>query len=319
MSKVLLTGGTGYIGQYMANLLMTKGYEVVITSRSHDKTVMGYENRTMELLNISTIKGICRQIDIVIHMANLDEILVKSQPQEAFLANSYATRELYLDAVDHGVKHFIYLSTFHVYGASEGEIDEETTVNPQSDYALSHFFAEEYLRQLSRNTHHCKVSVVRLTNGIGLPLKGVKKWYLVINDFCRTAYYKKQIILKSNGLPIRDFVAIRDIIEAIFILIRKSNQQNEYFSIYNISSQCTYSIRQIAYLVKETCYEKYHMDVTLQLPNVTKEQIQSVKPLKISSEKIRTLGWSPRFTVKEVIEEILNGLEAQKDAQDQVG
>lgn len=313
MSRILLTGGTGYIGQYMANLLATNGLDVVITSRSPERQIMGYENRTMDLLDTSTIKGICRQVDVVIHTANLDEILVKSQPKETFLANSYATREIYLDAVENGVKYFVYLSTFHVYGLEAGEISENDSVNPNSDYALSHYFAEEYLRLLSRNTPHCKVAVVRLTNGIGLPLENVKKWYLVVNDFCKSAYYKKYITMKSNGLPVRDFVAIRDIVEAIFILVKKSDQQRECFSVYNISSQCTYSIREIAYLVKEICQEKYHMDITLQMPNVTKEQIQTIKPLKVSSEKLRALGWSPKFTVKEVIEEILSGLEAQKD------
>lgn len=308
MKKVLLTGGTGYIGQYMGKTLKENGYEVIITSRAPNDIVMGHTNRHMELLDVSTISGICNGIETVIHMANLDEQLIVDQPRETFLANAYATRELFRDALNSGVKHFIYLSTFHVYGLNAGQIDEDTKPKPKTDYALSHLFAEEYLEQMSRECD-CKVSIIRLTNGIGLPLHNVQKWYLVINDFCKTAYFDKRIDMISNGLPVRDFVAIKDIVDAIITLLNKVDIQQTNFEVYNISAQKTYSIRDIAYMVKEIYERRYVNKIILNLPEITEAQINEVKPLKISSEKIRSLGWIPKLDVNDVIEDIFQGLE----------
>lgn len=308
MERILVTGGTGYIGQYMCSLLKEIGYEVVVTSRKKDTSVLGYPCRHLELLDTESIVGCCQDVDIVIHMANLDERLIKDRPKEAFLANSYATREIYLDAIKNEVKQFIYLSTFHVYGVNDGIIDEMTSVHPKTDYALSHYFAECFLKQLSEQSA-CKVSVVRLANGIGLPLLDVGKWYLAINDFCRLAYYDRKITMKSNGLPIRDFVAIRDIVKAILILIQKSEKQKDIYDVYNISMQRTYSIREIAIKVAEVYEKRYHKKVFLEIPEVTEQQIEEVKPLLVKSEKIRNMGWNAEIGIEKVIEEIFEGLE----------
>lgn len=314
MNKVLLTGGTGYIGQYMIKLLQRQGQSVIITSRKKDAKISNIENRHMELLDADSISGVCNGADIVIHMANLDETLIKDRPLEAFLANSYATRLLYLDAVKSGVKHFIYLSTFHVYGKGEGKIDENTQPEPKTDYAVSHYFAEEFLRQLSRDSS-CKVSVVRLTNGIGLPLEGVKKWYLVFNDFCRTAYHDQKIIMKSNGLPIRDFIPIYDVVKAIGKLVELPVESGNKFEIYNISNEVTYSIREVAYKVKEQYEARYGKKIKMQIPEATQDQFDSIKPLLVSSQKLRSLGWKPELKIEDVINDIFDGLEKEIDIQ----
>lgn len=308
MKRVLLTGGTGYIGLYMAEELNRNGYNVIITSRNRSESIAGYKNRYMELLEPSSIKGICSGIDIVIHMANLDERIITSHPMETFLANSFATRELYCDAVRNGVSHFVYLSTFHVYGLNEGKIDETTETNPKSDYGLSHLFAEKYLKQLVKK-EQCQVSILRLTNGIGIPLNKVQKWYLVVNDFCRMAYFNQTIVMKSNGLPLRDFIAIKDVVQAIMLLVSRNGSIKNDYTIYNLSSENTYSIRDMAYIVKEIYEKRYGGKIEMKIPEVTQEEIDAVQPLIVVSQKIRALGWKPRISVEEIIEEIFDGLE----------
>lgn len=306
--RVLITGGTGYIGQYLCKCLKEHGYDVVITSRKNNKVVNGYENRYMELTDPSSIVDVCKNIDIVIHLANWDELLVKEHPEEAYIANSYATRLVYLDALKNSVRHFVFFSTFHVYGKNYGQISETTIVEPKTDYAMSHYFAELFLRQLSESGD-CKVSIIRLTNGIGLPLEGVGKWYLAINDFCKTAYEKKQIIMKSNGLPVRDFVAIRDVAEAVAILISKCDEIDSKYEIYNLSSQDTYSIRDVANIVCEEYSKRYCSEICFMAPQVTESDIKMIKPLFVSSEKIRNLGWNNKISIQMVVNEIFDSLE----------
>ena len=300
MKRVLITGGNGYIGAYLYRALTD--YNIQITSRKQNISSV-----FMELLDSSTIKDVCKDIDYVVHLANLDERLVKQQPKEALLANSYATRELYLDAANNGVRKFIYFSTFHVYGASDGEIDESTRPRPKTDYGLTHYFAEQYLEQLSAR-EGAPVAVIRLTNGIGAPY-GQYKWYLALNDFCKTAFETGRIVLKSNGLPQRDFVPIKDVVTAVRLLLEY--KQDTPYEVYNVSSEKTYSIRELALAAAEVYRERYGKEVQLEIPAASQKEIDAVKPLHVSSQKIRNLGWRPRVTLSNVINDIFDVIEQE--------
>lgn len=294
--RILITGGKGYIGQYLARYF--SGEDVFITTRRP----RGEKERRMVLEEEESIVGVCRGMDIVIHTASIDERHITQDPQKALLVNTYGTRQLYLDAAACGVKKFLYLSTFHVYGrTTDTIITEETLTRPVSDYGLTHLFAEQYLRQLYPD-NRMETAVLRLTNGIGRPDQGVDKWYLVFNDFCRTAAKEKRIVLKSNGLARRDFIAIPDICSAVGIL---TDANLPDFGIYNVSSQRTASIREIAKLVGSIYKELTGCELELTLPDVTEEEIRRVKDFTVASQKLRTMGWQPRESIEAVIKNIL--------------
>lgn len=313
MEKILITGGNGYIGTYLAKYFKEQGYEIIITSRKSINDSR-YETRTMDLLKESTIAGICKDVDIVIHTATMDERFIIGNEKDTFLANAYGTRLLYVDAIKHNVKKFIYFSTFHVYGKNSGIIDESVEPTPISDYGLSHYFAEQYLKQLGKNST-CKTFVLRLTNGVGVPFKGCDKWYLVLNDFCKTVFEKEEIVMKSNGLALRDFVAIEDIVKAVMCLITSGIDEEIGFHIYNISSEMTYSIKDIAYMVAQLYEKRYHKEVILNCPKATKEEQEKVEPLKVASEKIRKLGWKNSVSIENVINSIFIYLETYKEVE----
>ena len=285
--NVLITGGNGYIGQYLKEYF--KDDNVFITTR----TPKSPQERKMILAEEESIKGVCRGMDIVIHTASMDERKIPQDPKEALLVNAYGTRNLYLDAIACNVKQFLYLSTFHVYGAAEGLITEESALDPLSEYALTHLFAEQYLKQLY-NRYKLKTSIVRLTNGIGLPGKDVDKWYLAVNDFCRTIVREKRIILKSNGLPRRDFIAISDICSAIRTVLGADTG----FGIYNISSQKSINIRDTAIMVRDIYQRIAGVKAAIELPTVSREEMDQIKDFIVSSNKLRMLGWKPCETIE---------------------
>ena len=256
----------------------------------------------------ASFDDVCEDIDVVIHTATMDERKIKADGKTALLINSYGTRQLYLDAEKNGVEKFIYLSTFHVYGKSSGVIDENTEPTPISDYGMTHYFAELYLKQLSFEGK-CKVACIRLTNGVGVPLEGCDKWYLVINDFCKTLFETGKIVMKSNGLPLRDFVAIDDVVSAVNVIVNLKAETN--FDVYNVSSENSISIRRVAELVLEVYEEKFMKKGMFEAPTVSKEDIDMVKTLYVSSEKLRKCGWRSRTELKCVIEEIFNHLNSK--------
>lgn len=307
MKHILITGGNGYIGQYAVQHFTSAGYRVTVTLRDPNCNYTDAQARQMDLLDTSTIEDVCRGIDVVIHTATMDERKIAADSKQALLANAYATRILYMDAQKHGVTDFLYLSTFHVYGVSSGAVDELIIPNPKTDYALTHFMAELYLNQLSQSsaTHH---AIMRLTNGISAPMLGVDKWYLVVNDFCKTLYETGKIVMRSNGLPLRDFIAIPDVVAAMEILVQTSCGKN-LNQVYNVSSNDAISIRNLLNQVAEIYHCRYGKIAQIQAPSVSQQEINAVASLRVCNDKLKKLGWQPQMTVNDVINGIFDSLE----------
>ena len=299
MKTILLTGGNGYIGLYLSDYFSNEGFNIIKTSRVKNSL----DTRCMELLDENSITGVCSDVDVVIHTANYDERRIVGNEKDALIANSFATAQLYLDAVNHGVSRFVYFSTFHVYGKSDGIVTEETDTSPINDYGITHLFAEQYLKYLSQK-HNVPVDIIRLTNGIGTPLQNCDKWYLIVNDCCKNAVENKKIVLRSSGVQHRDFVAIKDVCEAVACLL--SSPSKNKFNIYNVSSQKSVSMRYIAQSTAEKYKKITGSEVELIIPDVQPDE--TTVEIYVDSAKIRKLGWDSKLSVDDVIDEILRGL-----------
>lgn len=310
--KILVTGGNGYLGTYIVEHLSACGHEVYYTVR-RQREMVSFNVRYLNLADGSSFTEVCRGMDVVIHTATMDERKIRSDGKAALEINAFGTRQLYLDAVECGVRKFIYLSTFHVYGYSSGVIDESTVPMPKSDYGLTHYFAEQYLMQLSKGTA-CKVDVVRLTNGVGVPFGNTDKWYLAVNDFCRSAFESREIVLQSSGSQLRDFVAIHDLAEAVRILAEENNGKGA-FEIYNVSSQQSISIKDAAEQVAGLYAEKYGEPCRLAVPDTPEKREPAALALIVLSGKIRKLGWENRERLEDTIKDIFLYLEQEKTKQ----
>jgi UDP-glucose 4-epimerase len=184
-----------------------------------------------------------KKFNYVIHLASINETFLPDYPAQAIKVNALGTRNL-LEALDKtDLKNFIYFSTVHVYGNTTGSIDENTPPLPLNDYALSHFFAECYVKQF-HHAHKLPYTIFRLSNSYGSPKDiNTNKWYLLFNDLIKTAYEQKKIILKTNGNPKRDFIWMGDVCEIIHKLLLKGHSLNDTF---NLCSGESYKLIEVA-------------------------------------------------------------------------
>ena len=156
------------------------------------------------------------------------------------------------------LKRFIYFSTFHVYGVSSGVVNEKSELNPKNDYASTHLFAEYYVKQFAA-TKGLNYVIFRLSNSYGAPtFINSDKWYLILNDLVKSSIEQGKIIIKSNGNPKRDFIWMGDVTK-----ITKKILTSGASDIYNLSSQKSYKIIDIANTIRTQYQMRYNKNIEI--------------------------------------------------------
>lgn len=225
--KLLITGGTGYLGGRLAQFFDHEtNYHLFLGTREVSEDITPNERiKFVETCWASQaqLSEICEGIDAVIHLAGMNAGDCAKATQNQLEEDVKQTRRLLSAAIDKGVKRFIYLSTAHVYSSNlEGTIDENTPTLNEHPYATNHIAKENLVRKAHENGDIEGV-VIRLSNAFGAPVsEKVNCWMLLINDLCRQATISSEMVLKSTGQQRRDFIAITDVCIAIQHLLEIS-------------------------------------------------------------------------------------------------
>ena len=310
--RILVTGGFGYLGSHVSNYFLNKGHKVGILSRTSHPELSGWSKQFEvvegDVSDYSSVQKCCRNMDVVIHTAALNEADCKTEVEVSPLVNGWGTRNLLEDACRNNVKKFIYFSTFHVYGIPKTDIiTEETLPDPINDYSITHYLAEMYCRQFEAEKK-VKSYILRISNGYGAPLfRSIRRWTLVLNDLCSMAFVKGEIVLKSKGTQERDFIGIRDILQGVEIFVGK-NIEDQGSNVYNLGGGQNVSIVSLANAVAEVYKERYSKGIEIEIPEDAAEPDIKVS-FKFSIDKIRKLGYQPTSVMKEEIHNIFELLE----------
>ncbi|MDX2188763.1 MAG: NAD(P)-dependent oxidoreductase [Bacteroidota bacterium] len=285
MSKILITGGLGNLGSWLTEYFCENGYEVWALAKNYRKlnTKAKFHVIHADLADFNDIKTKLENLefDYVIHAGSVNDGFVENYFKLAIEVNTLGTRNLVEYFKNKSLKHFIYFSTFQVYGKYSGNITETTEVMPVNDYGTTHLFAEYIVKQFGI-TYKLPYSIIRLTNSYGCPKDAnTSKWYLVLNDLTKSAYEKKEIVLTSNGQAIRDFIWMGDVCSSVDQLINK-NAPNDTF---NLSGQQTFKMIEIAKIVQKCYLQKFGKEIPLKF----NDKDTNIYPddLFVSSAKLR--------------------------------
>jgi UDP-glucose 4-epimerase len=304
--KVLVTGGLGNLGSWISKHLVKEGYEVFILSRKAEKTIPNIEYKIIEadVTKINELEeNLNFDIDYCIHAASYNEFFLQDYPKKALDINSFGTRNLLEILSRKNIKNFIYLSTFHVYGANSGIITEQSVLDPKNDYASTHLFAEYYVKQFGF-THNLKYTILRLTNSFGEPtFVDSNKWYLVLNDLVKSAFESNEIIIKSNGKAKRDFIYMGD----VSVIVDKLLQLKATNEIFNLSSNKSYEIITLANIVKNVFQKRYNKDIKI---SINENDTAVYDLLVVKNDKLKsTIDFDITDNLEEEVENIFKLLE----------
>ena len=285
-NKILITGASGNLGSWMMEHFASS-FEVVGLARKQGTALLNEGQRMVygDITDEDRLKQILEEEkpDIIVHLASVNESFLPGYPDLALAVNAGGTAKLLRACAAIPLQRFIYFSTFHVYGKAGGLINEDTEPTPANDYALTHFFAEQYVQMLAAGKF--PFTIFRLSNSYGCPMdKHSNKWYLLFNDLCRQAIEKKELRLKTNGKARRDFIPMKQVVEIVEACLAEKRTEN---SILNLGSGIA---RDLLHVTKEVALA-YQSHYGKELPLFINEEDQHKYPddLVFSVEKLKSL------------------------------
>lgn len=302
MSKVLVTGGAGYIGSVIASLLLEKGFQVrVVDILWFDEKVPlahrenhNYEFFRADLSENKVLEKYIQGVDFVVHAAAVvGEPATKKYPQLTQKINYDTSINLINKSISCGIKGFLFLSTCSNYGVCKGIADEESDLKALSLYAETKINVERYLMEKVKNLGWV---ICRLSTVYGLSPR--MRFDLTVNDFTLNAYLNKQL---SIFLPytFRPYIHVADVARIIVALIQKFPQVKN--NVFNTGFQGeNYQKIQIAQMVK-----KFIPDLKIE---VTQEG-SDLRDYRVGFSKLEScLGMKNKFNLEEGIREVLGFL-----------
>jgi UDP-glucose 4-epimerase len=248
---VLVTGGAGYLGgRVVASLAPQLGVRVRVLVHGGAPLPEGFPGevdvRRGDVREPAGLRGVCEDVTHVVHLAGLDQAACHVSPADGLAVSGIGTLNLAQEAAAAGVRRFLFISTFHVYGeVASARLDETVALKPANAYGVSRMAGEAFARMVGQQ-RGIEVVVLRLSNGYGPPaFPAIEPWRLAANDFCWQAVRLGKIVLRSSGRQQRNFVALSDVVAAVgHFLVLPSDRTGE--GIFNIGSDRPRTLLEVA-------------------------------------------------------------------------
>jgi UDP-glucose 4-epimerase len=279
--KVLVTGGSGFIGSHVVDVLIAHGHEPRIFDIVPSSYAAADEVETIvgDLLDLETLRGAARGCDAVIHLAAVSDVNeVVRDPSHAELVNARGTEVMLEAALLEKVKRVLYASTVWVYGGAAGEepLDEETSLVPPAHFYTATKVAGELFCHSFDELYGLDQTILRF----GIPYGPRARASTVVAQFVSRALAGEPLTVTGDGAQTRQFVYVEDLAEGIVAALAPVAAGRTY----NLVGSEQVSVRQIAETVQQLVGDVpiVHVD----------DRPADLRSSAISGERAeRELGW----------------------------
>lgn len=292
--KVLITGGAGFIGSHLGELLLSRGDEVIVlddlstgsmSNIEHMIGKAGFSYRIGSADDEPLVVEMVDRADVTVHLAAAVGVkLIVEHPVRTIETNVKAT-EAVLGAAARKKKPVLIASTSEVYGKStrvpfteDDDLSLGATSRSRWAYACSKAL-DEWLGFAYMREKGVPVTVVRFFNTVGP--RQVGHYGMVLPNFARQAIANEPITVYGSGHQSRCFGHVRDAVEALRRLLATPNAPGQ---VFNVGAVREVSILELAQMVKERsgsksdirlipyteAYTEGFEDMVRRVPNVEK-------------------------------------------------
>jgi nucleoside-diphosphate-sugar epimerase len=307
--NILVTGGAGYMGSVVSNLLLQEGHEVRVLDALNfgGQALLGaypqsnFEFQKGDIRDAETIDRALEGRESVVHLAAIvGDPACAREPELAQETNFEATMQLFERSRRHGIHRFVTASTCSNYGRQQDPdkfVNEETELLPISLYAETKVAVERSLLDLSGNDHP-NVTILRFATLFGLSPR--MRFDLTVNEFTKDLFTKKSLAVYGEQ-HWRPYVHVADAARAI-VQVLSLPKEKVSGRVYNVGD--TSQNLQKGQLV-DLIRDRLDMETTIE--KVHKEE--DPRDYRVSFDKIRDeLDFKITRTVADGIEEIIEAI-----------
>ncbi len=306
--KALITGGCGFIGSHLAEILLSQGHEVIIIDNlesgrleniKHFQSQPGLTFYQYDILDFDKIEPCFKSVDWVFHLAGMADIVPSiDDPRKYYNCNVTGTFNVLEAAKRQQIKKLVYAASSSCYGIPDSYPTPETAeIRPQYPYALTKYMGEELVLHWGQ-TYKLPVMSLRLFNVYGPRSRTAGAYGAVFGVFLAQKIHNKPFTVVGDGTQTRDFTYVTDVAGA-FIKAAESSLSGK---VLNVGSDHHYSVN---YLVKLLGGEVTYVPKRPGEPDCTFADTRQIQTL---------LNWKPEVSFEEGVAIMLQKLENWKDA-----
>jgi dTDP-glucose 4,6-dehydratase len=296
LMKVLVTGGSGFIGSHLIPKLLEAGHDVYSLQRYvTGRYILGeHEAKTVfgDLQDSFVVRKLVKDIqpDAVIHLASISAVAYSYEhPQEVLTTNTIGTinlAESCMREIPH-FKQFLYAGSSEEYGnQTKFPIEETAELLPNSPYSASKVAADKYL-QYMRDAYDFPVTILRPFNTYGR-----KNNTHFIVERTITQMLRSKVVKLGDPTPTRDMLYIEDHVDAYLTCLGNEKTRGE---IFNFCTGRGITIRELVKLIAGLM----GFDGKIIWNTIPARPLDIQKLIGSYDKAKRVLGWKPKYTLEE--------------------
>jgi nucleoside-diphosphate-sugar epimerase len=302
--SVLVTGGAGFIGSHLAEALLARGYRVRVLDNlsqgQRDWVPSDAEFIEGDITSVENCNEACAGMTGVFHLAAMSRVAPSLDNIEGCTnPNVIGTQNILTASRTAGVRRLVYSGSSTFYGNTMPPHTEDMPAEFLNFYSLTKAVGEQYCFLFDK-LYGLSTAVVRYFNVYGPRQPQTGAYALVIGIFLKRLAMGLPIVIHGDGSQRRDFVHVKDAAEAT-IRVFESDARAE---VFNVGSGTNVSIKEIADLIsaEQEFGPRRAGDAKVTLADISKIQAK--------------LGWKPRVSFEEGLQELIQLTQSQRAASE---
>jgi UDP-glucose 4-epimerase len=312
--RYLITGGAGFIGSHLTDVLLARGDQVVVlddlSTGRHDNIREHLTNPNFEfvmgsILNEAVVDDVVRRVDVVLHLAAAVGVeLIVGRPLES-LATNIRGSEIVLEKCHKYGRKVLVTSTSEIYGKNDSDLlseeDDRILGSPlKTRWSYSEAKAiEEVLAYSYWREKGLPVVIVRLFNTVGP--RQVGHYGMVVPRFVEQALKGAPISVYGDGTQRRCFCHVADVVRALLGLVDSREAEGQ---VFNVGANEEISIAALA----DTIIEQLGSDsavVKVSYDDAYEEGFEDMPRRVPNTARVNALvGWQPQLRLKNIIADV---------------
>lgn len=303
----VVTGGAGFIGSHMADLLLSSGYHVRVidnlsggceSNLEHHRGNTNLKFYNEDIRNLKENSPIFTNVRYVFHFAGIGDIVPSiEKPIDYMSTNIQGTVHVLECARFSGIEKIVYAASSSCYGLAETPTREDHPINPQYPYALSKYQGEQAVLHWHK-IYGLPVNSIRIFNAYGPRVRTTGAYGAVFGVFFKQKLAGKPFTVVGDGTQKRDFLFVTDV-AAAFLAAAETKHVGE---IYNLGAGNPQSINRLVELLAGNVV---YVPKRPGEPDCTWADISKIK---------RHLGWSPKISFADGVSKMMADIEQWRAA-----